>query len=491
MPRDAVFSRILWDEAFIGRLNKVVEAYEANTPGYRHIDVALSAAAIFCAGFNATNSPRMGVHAGMLALDSPSMKPLFGPEFEGRWDYDQHTPEGVAAIVKKAALFLGASLVGIAPIDERWIYSASFDMLAGGSAPITFTKVEEVVLPKGQVSSQQAGELIKAKLDNMSGEQVKAMMIEVLESIDPADLPPNAPPVGLLKMVPARQVKKRPFKISSMPTPMLRIFAKKLNLDFEIAIVDPGDSAKPHYLEGGALAIPETMKTVIVLAFEMDYDSIEASPTLMGDIGAGDGYSKMAVTAGSLAQFLRELGYNAIPCGNNTGLSVPQAVDAGLGEVGRHGILITPKYGPRVRLAKVITDLSMAYDKPISFGVREFCEVCKKCARECPGKAISHKTRTTEPTTISTNPGVIKWPVDAEKCFFGWQAMGSGCGVCIRVCPFNKPGNWLHEVTRIMIGAKSGSLDKALLKLDDVSGYGATEPKTHFWESDNYIHIKN
>ena len=75
------------------------------------------------------------------------------------------------------------------------------------------------------------------------------------------------------------------------------------------------------------------------------------------------GYSRMATTASALSAFIQELGYNAIPCGNMTGLCVPMAIDAGLRELGRQGVVITPKYGPRVRLAKVITDLPLSVDQ--------------------------------------------------------------------------------------------------------------------------------
>jgi reductive dehalogenase len=376
-------------------------------------------------------------------------------------------------------------------MNERWIYSQAYDMLAGGASPIEITKVEIPELPEGQVSLQEAGEVIKAEMQKLDGADIKAMVIDVLESVDPALLPPDTPPLGMARMLPGGQFKENVSKFTTMPASILRMFAEKLGLDFEIANVDMGESAKPRYLDDGTLAIPETMKTVIVLAFEMDYDSMEAAPTIQGDLATMDGYSKMAITAGSLAMFIRGLGYSAIPCGNNTGISVPMAIEAGLGEGARNGILITPRHGPRVRLAKVITDLPMAYDRPIRFGVTEFCQVCKKCAKLCPTQAISYEDRTMEPTTISTNPGVLKWSVNAEDCYLGWTANGSGCGMCIRVCPFNKPEGWLHDATRILIGARQGSLDSLLVKLDDASGYGTQEHKFGFWESDRFIHIKD
>ena len=487
---NVIFSRIIWDDAYIQRVESTQKVFEANDPGYTHIDVALSGAANFCGGFEGTNSPLTGKHAGLLSLN-PAVLTKPGVNFDGPWDHSNLTPEEVAAVVKKSALFLGASLVGIAPMNDRWIYSQAYDMLAGGAAPIEITKVEVPELPEGKVSIQEAGQIIKEEMKKLEGEQIKAMVIDVLESVDPSLLPPDTPPIGMAKMLPAGQFKENVSKFTAMPASILSVFAKKLGLDFEIANVDLGESAKPRYLEDGTLAIPETMKTVIVLAFEMDYDSIEAAPTIQGDLATMDGYSKMAITAGSLAKFIRELGYNAIPCGNNTGISVPQAIEAGLGEGARNGILITPKYGPRVRLAKVITDLPMAYDKPIRFGVREFCEVCKKCAKYCPTQAISYGQRTMEATTISTNPGVMKWSVNAEDCYIGWTVNGSGCGQCIRVCPFNKPESWLHDATRILIGAQTGSLDSLLVKLDDASGYGPPEPRFDFWKSNRFIHIKD
>lgn len=489
--KNAIFGRTFWDDEYNEVLHQAENVYEPNEPGYERIDVALNGAAVFLGAYNGTMSPMMGRHDGLLALDGSVMGAPHGPSFEGQWDHSQYSPEEVAKIVKKAALFLGASLVGIAPLDERWVYSAYYSQLNGDSGPIEFTDVDEVSIPEGQMAVKDAQDLILAELETWEGDDIKELLFEVMENIDPALLGEDAPDTSMLEMLPGSMIKQNLSMLMSMPAPVLQAFADNLELGVEIAEFDPEKATKPRYLADGSMAIPKTMTTVIALAFEMDLDGIEAAPTTQGDIPTMDGYSKMAITAGSLAQFIRGLGYNAIPCGNNTGLSVPMAVDAGLGELGRNGLLITPKYGPRVRLAKVITDLPMAFDKPISFGVKEFCEVCKKCADLCPTKAITSEDQSTQALTISNNPGVKKWAVNADLCYIGWKINGSGCGNCIRVCPFNKPEGWLHDATRVLIGAKMGALDDILVKLDDASGYGSEEPNTTiFWDSDSFMHIK-
>ncbi len=184
------------------------------------------------------------------------------------------------------------------------------------------------------------------------------------------------------------------------------------------------------------IRLPKQYRFAVVMAIEMDYDKFATS-----DIGAsaatGLGYSKMAFVSSLLAQFIRNLGYQALPCGNDTALSVPLAIDAGLGELGRNGLLVTPQFGPRVRLCKVLTDLPLEPDKPIDFGVQEYCEKCKKCLKNCPAHAIS-EDKTANAITMSNNSGVLKWPVNGERCFRFWCETGLDCSICIKVCPFNK-----------------------------------------------------
>jgi epoxyqueuosine reductase len=184
--------------------------------------------------------------------------------------------------------------------------------------------------------------------------------------------------------------------------------------------------------------VPERFENVVVMAIEMDSKGIATSPAVPAAAASGVGYSKMAFTLSLMGQFIRNLGYRAIQCGNDTALSIPIAIDAGLGELGRNGLLITPQYGPRVRLCKILTDLPLAPDKPITFGVKEFCRRCKACAKNCETGAISS---TDEPSfdiaCRSNNPGALKWYVNAELCYQFWCENGTDCSTCIKVCPYN------------------------------------------------------
>ena len=184
------------------------------------------------------------------------------------------------------------------------------------------------------------------------------------------------------------------------------------------------------------IRLPKKYKFAIVMAIEMDYDKI-ATSDIEASAATGLGYSKMAFVSSLLAQFIRNLSYQALPCGNDTALSIPLAIDAGLGELGRNGLLITPQFGPRVRLCKVLTDLPLKPDKPIDFRVQEYCEKCKKCLENCPVHAIS-EDKTTKAMTTSSNSGILKWSVNGEMCFRFWCETGIDCNICIKVCPFNK-----------------------------------------------------
>jgi ferredoxin len=187
-----------------------------------------------------------------------------------------------------------------------------------------------------------------------------------------------------------------------------------------------------------SLELPEEVCFAIVMAVEMDAFALATSPMVPAAAATGLGYSKMTFTTACLAEFIRNLGYIAVPTGNDTGLSIPIAIDAGLGQLGRNGLLITPEYGPRVRLMKVFTNLPLIPDKPINFGLTQFCKDCMICAEACEVEAISKNIEPSwKPSCVSNNPGALKWYIDAEKCYEYWCDNGTDCSTCITVCPFN------------------------------------------------------
>jgi Uncharacterized Fe-S protein len=115
--------------------------------------------------------------------------------------------------------------------------------------------------------------------------------------------------------------------------------------------------------------------------------------------------------------FIKDLGYHAVPIGSDSALAIPIAIQAGLGEYSRSGLMITPEFGSNVRLCEVFTDMPLNHDKPISFGVTEFCKTCKKCAEACAPQAISYEDPTIDgPRGQMQNSGIKRWYVDPVKC---------------------------------------------------------------------------
>ena len=224
--------------------------------------------------------------------------------------------------------------------------------------------------------------------------------------------------------------------------------------------------------------ISSELTNVVMLAVPMDYELMKTVPSALGSAATGLGYSQDATLVIALAQYIRGLGYEAHASLNDTALSIPYAIKAGLGELGRNGLLVTPKFGPRVRLGKIFTNMPLAHDEPIRFGVQEFCEICKHCALTCPSKSIPLGDASDVPLSQSNVKGVRKWTVDVEQCFSFWATQNSDCAVCIRVCPYNKDySHWLH---RFAIRLAGTPLRRLILWGDELMGYGKrVKPKKH------------
>lgn len=187
-----------------------------------------------------------------------------------------------------------------------------------------------------------------------------------------------------------------------------------------------------------AQELAEDLPNVIVIVQEMDRGLIDTVPSALSGTATGVGYSHDTLVLLGLTQYVRNLGYRAVATMNDTALAVPLALKAGLGEYGRLGLLITEQFGPRVRIGKIFTDLPLKPDRPRSFGVREFCEICRRCADACPVGAIPTGPPSDVVYNRSNISGVKKWTVDAEPCFRFWANQNSDCSICVRVCPYNR-----------------------------------------------------
>jgi len=195
----------------------------------------------------------------------------------------------------------------------------------------------------------------------------------------------------------------------------------------------------------------------IVVAVHHLPSFIDTAPSHLSGFATGNSYARLKFITTQLTDFIRGLGYDAAYREtlhwNPEILMVPLAIDAGIGEFGRTGRVLSPEFGINIRLKAVTTDLPLAVDKPISFGVHEFCMACENCATYCPANAVPFGPPADKPPSpIFHNPGFKKWFIRADRCltFFAsnkkkWNTCG---GRCIVVCPWNKPLNAFHNLVR-------------------------------------------
>jgi reductive dehalogenase len=208
----------------------------------------------------------------------------------------------------------------------------------------------------------------------------------------------------------------------------------------------------------------------IAFSVEMDKEMVDRAPLGPMVMESAQQYLRSGAIAVQIAEFIRRLGYPArAHIDANYRVVCPLvARDAGLGEIGRMGLLMTPELGPRVRIAVVTTDLPLIPDeRRYDYTMIDFCVRCKKCADACPSKAISFDDR-------ALIDGVRRWQIDQEACYTLWCKIGTDCGRCISVCPFSHPDNLVHNLVRR--GVRNSSLfRRAAIWMDDVF-YGKQPP---------------
>ena len=221
---------------------------------------------------------------------------------------------------------------------------------------------------------------------------------------------------------------------------------------------------------GDAISVDHNF--AIAFTVEMDFHMVGSSPYPPTSMETGKQYVEAARIAVQLAAAIRYLGYSARAHidGNYRVIAPLVARDAGLGEIGRMGLLMTPQQGPRVRIGVVTTDVELAVDhRQPDPSVIDFCSVCKKCAQNCPSKSIPQGER-------ETIDGTLRWKINADNCFLYWNVVGTDCAKCMAVCPYSHPDTFSHNLIR-WGNSKSGAFRRAALRLDDLFYGKKPEPR--------------
>ncbi|MFC2018512.1 4Fe-4S dicluster domain-containing protein [Chloroflexota bacterium] len=184
-------------------------------------------------------------------------------------------------------------------------------------------------------------------------------------------------------------------------------------------------------------------KYIICLAVPQDVDILSEGLGNAQGMEVGKKYAISGLISNMLAYYIRSLGFyaRALPPGNSPYLNIPTFVDAGIGEVGRCGFVVSKEFGNSFRAGGVATDMPLVVDRPVDFGLQDFCSKCQICATACPPGAISKEGKT-------IRRGISSWHADTTLCRRYWDSIGSSCSICQIVCPWNHSNTWFHNIIR-------------------------------------------
>ncbi|GLQ35608.1 hypothetical protein GCM10007939_18910 [Amylibacter marinus] len=189
-------------------------------------------------------------------------------------------------------------------------------------------------------------------------------------------------------------------------------------------------------------------------------------------------YLRFSLLGGVIAEQIRALGYSAKAhtATDSDVIQPPLLLLAGLGEVSRIGeVILNPFLGPRLKSGVITTDMPLAHDKPIDFGMQNFCNSCNKCARECPSGAI-----TAGPKKMFN--GYEIWKSDSQRCatYRITSPDGAMCGRCMKTCPWNLEGLFAEAPFR-WAATHIPKAAPLLARLDDRLGNGGLNPAKKWW----------
>jgi reductive dehalogenase len=252
------------------------------------------------------------------------------------------------------------------------------------------------------------------------------------------------------------------------------------HLGAEIVGIGPAPRYVWYSHDKRGAAITQHHPQAIVLAIDQGHETMEGSSgdDWISGSQSSRAYMRGAEIAGMVARHLRALGYAARAHSNvdSQVLHTPLLLLCGIGELSRIGeVVLNPFIGPRFKSAVITTDMPLAHDRPIDFGLQETCAACRKCARECPCTAISFGGK------VIFN-GYEIWKPDVERCtrYRLTNAKGSSCGRCIKVCPYNHEGLLSHRAA-LWAAIRLPWFRRWIPVLDDWIGHGVINPIKTWW----------
>lgn len=195
----------------------------------------------------------------------------------------------------------------------------------------------------------------------------------------------------------------------------------------------------------GDLLVPYTSAVSLAVGLEDSViNGIDNGPTVAYAEHYRQVNAALDAIAAKAVQWLGSKGFGAMPVpashiideerllGSVTHKAVARM--AGIGWQGKSLLIVSPEFGPRIRLATVLTDMPLQHDQPL----KQRCGRCSECSKACPASAI--KNVSTENRYENRDEALF-----FERCanktleFKALPGIGARiCGVCVKVCPFGK-----------------------------------------------------
>jgi epoxyqueuosine reductase len=210
---------------------------------------------------------------------------------------------------------------------------------------------------------------------------------------------------------------------------------------------------------GGRTPTGMSEESVIVCVLEQGWKATQTIPSARAEREVKLTVAELAIRSAELVEFLQAKGFQAQVYGTTAPMIIHHfAVEAGMGQLGLNGQVLTPFAGSRCRMAVITTNAKLAYGEPVDYGVNAICDECQLCVRRCPPAAI--------PIRRQFHRGIWKAKIKTDRCLPA-VAHAQGCAVCMKVCPVQRYG--LQAVT------------EHLEKTGEILGKGTDELEGYTW----------